>query len=208
MGRKSRTIYSVWWIALIFIVLAITFAVDFWGTKREVIQHEPVDRRHFDTAPVRTPLSEPEYVYEGKRYRCNDCHATLEPSAIQKSFFSAHPDVILQHGANNHCQTCHNRDNMDLLVDLNRDDIPFAQSHQSCLPCHGPIYRDWERGLHGRMNDHWDREQGDVRRLTCVACHDPHQPAFAPMKPAPGPHVRQYRDFLKSMTNEGGDHDG
>ncbi|MCA9402279.1 MAG: hypothetical protein KC897_00735 [Candidatus Omnitrophica bacterium] len=208
VGAKARTTFTIWWVAIIFLVLAVTFAVDLWGTKRAVIEHEPVARRYFDPAPVRTPLTEPEYTYQGKLYRCNDCHATLEPSTIQKSHFSSHPDVILQHGANNHCQTCHNRNNMDMLVDLNRNDVPFTQSQRSCLQCHGPIYRDWERGLHGRMNDYWDEERGAVRRLTCVACHDPHQPAFAPMNPAPAPHMRQYRDIRESISTKDVDHDG
>ena len=205
--NKSKNLGNLWWIAIVFLALAVTFVLDIWGEKREVIQHPLTDPGHFTTSPVRAAKLEPVYVYQGDTYRCNDCHTTLEPSDVQKSFFAAHADVILEHGANNYCQTCHNRGNMEQLIDINRNSVPFAQSHVTCLQCHGPIYRDWEKGLHGRMNDFWDPEQGEVRKLTCVACHDPHRPAFAPMKPAPGPQIRQYRNFLESLTVEGGAHE-
>ncbi len=207
-GGNSLEPIPVWGISLVFLVLTVTFLMDVWGEKREVVRHPPTDPRHFTTAPVREAKIKPVYDYEGKRYGCNDCHATLEPSNIQKSFFSAHPDVILEHGANNYCQTCHNRGNMDRLLDINKNEVTFAKSHMTCLQCHGPIYRDWEQGLHGRMNDYWDQQRGEVRRLTCVACHDPHRPAFAPMEPAPAPTVRQYRNFLETLTVKDNDHDG
>lgn len=193
---------------MIFIVLTITFLMDVWGEKREVIRHPLTDPAHFTRHSVREPKLEPTYTYEGKLYRCNDCHATLEPSNIQKSFFSAHAEIALNHGANNYCQTCHVRGNMDQLTDLNKNEIPFAQSHITCMQCHGPIYRDWEKGLHGRMNGYWDEQKGETRRLTCVACHDPHHPAFAPMEPAPAPTSRQYRNTLETPMSRESEHDG
>lgn len=56
-----------------------------------------------------------------------------------------------------------------------------------CAKCHGPVYRDWQNGSHGRINGYWDRSRGPQTRRRCIECHDPHAPPFAPLAPAPGP---------------------
>ena len=56
-----------------------------------------------------------------------------------------------------------------------------------CAKCHGPVYRDWENGSHGRINGYWDQSRGTQTRRRCIECHDPHAPRFAPLTPAPGP---------------------
>ena len=199
MDTEKNTNY-LWWIAIVFLGLACTFIFDLWGDKREIIKHPLTEPKHFTKAPVREAKLEPMMIQDGYAYRCNDCHKNIEPSTVQKSYFSAHSDIILEHGVNNYCTTCHARDNREMLINIHKVEIPFAQSHKTCLQCHGPIYRDWENGVHGRMNDFWDSNQGEVRKLTCVACHDPHQPKFKPMNPAPAPNIKNYRDFLESLT--------
>jgi hypothetical protein len=64
------------------------------------------------------------------------------------------------------------------------DDVPML-----CAGCHGPTYRDWSKGIHGRTNGYWDTGRGVIRRLLCTQCHAPHAPAFAPMSLLPGPHT-------------------
>lgn len=190
----------MWWMAAVFFLLALSFIFDLWGEKTERIKHPLTNPQYFTKQPVREAKLESLIKKEGHVYRCNDCHQTLEISSVQKSFFSAHEDIILKHGVNNYCLTCHSANNMEALVDIHNNDITFSQSHITCLKCHGPIYRDWENGVHGRMNDFWDQGKGEVRKLTCVACHDPHQPKFKPMKPAPAPNIVNYRRFLESLT--------
>ncbi|MCA9406257.1 MAG: hypothetical protein KC684_06965, partial [Candidatus Omnitrophica bacterium] len=187
-------------IALVFLFLAASFLMNVWGEKREIIRHPLTNPEDFTKQPVREARLEPKVMQDGYMYRCNDCHDNIEPSTVQKSFFSAHSDIILDHGANNYCLTCHSINNREMLVDINKNEISFAQSHQTCLQCHGPIYRDWENGVHGRMNDFWDSNKGEVRKLTCVACHNPHQPKFQLMQPAPAPNIQNYRDFLEHLT--------
>ena len=199
-GDNKNNERYLWGVALVFSLLALSFIFDLWGERREKIEHPLTNPQFFTKQPVREPKLEPVMAKEGESYRCNDCHDVLEPSTVQKSFFSAHEDIVLKHGVNNYCTTCHSSENREALLDINGNDIAFSESHITCLQCHGPIYRDWENGVHGRMNDFWDKNKGEVRRLICVACHDPHQPEFKSMQPAPAPHIENYRKFLVSST--------
>ena len=88
---------------------------------------------------------------------------------------------------NTRCFNCHNRTNRDTFVDDAGGEIPWNQPPLLCGKCHGPVYRDWQHGSHGRTNGYWDKTRGPQERRKCVECHDPHRPPFAPMVPAPGP---------------------
>ena len=66
--------------------------------------------------------------------------------------------------------------------------MKLAESPPLCGSCHGPTYRDWEAGVHGRTGGYWDRSLGPINRQICVDCHNPHHPKIPPRKPAPGPH--------------------
>lgn len=191
------------WIGIVFFLLTLSFIFDLWDFKREVISHPLVDPQYFTKEPVRQAKLEPILIKDGRRYRCDDCHENIEPSLVQKSFFSAHPEVELKHGVNNYCLTCHSLNNREALRDINGHDVSFARSELSCLQCHGTIYRDWERGVHGRMNEYWDKTKGEVKKLTCVQCHDPHNPKFKKMRPAPAPNIKNYQDFLKTISPQG-----
>lgn len=198
--NQNNNLNYLWLIAVVFLLLALSFVFDVWGKKREVLKHPLVAKEYFTKDSVETPMLRPVLIQDGNRYSCNDCHQNIEPSTVQKSFFSAHPDVTLEHGANNYCMTCHNFENREMLVDLNKNEIKFSQSEKTCLQCHGPIYRDWENGVHGRMKNFWDETKGAKSKLTCVQCHDPHNPKFKPMKPSPAPKIQNYREFLGSLS--------
>lgn len=62
------------------------------------------------------------------------------------------------------------------------------ESTPLCGSCHGPTYRDWDAGVHGRTSGNWDPKSKTCQRQPCVACHNPHNPHFEPQKSAPGPH--------------------
>ena len=70
----------------------------------------------------------------------------------------------------------------------------YDQVQDLCASCHGPTYRDWEKGIHGRTNGYWDTSKGEQTRLVCTQCHDPHAPAFGKLVPLPGPNTLRMND--------------
>lgn len=140
-----------------------------------------------DPAPVRQPRLRPEIQLAGFQYRCSDCHKLFVSPAETDRPLTQHREIQLEHGLNTRCFNCHHRTNRDAFVDDAGGEIPYDQPQQLCARCHGPVFRDWERGVHGRTNGHWDPRRGPVQRLRCIQCHDPHHPPFAPLPPAPGP---------------------
>jgi uncharacterized CHY-type Zn-finger protein len=101
--------------------------------------------------------------------------------------------TLVHGGGNLWCLDCHDNEDRDKLVRLNGDLLTFNQSHVLCGECHGPVLRDWDRGIHGATTGYWDmsRDEGEttVRKL-CVECHLPHNPTFASMTPQAGPITR------------------
>jgi len=67
--------------------------------------------------------------------------------------------------------------------------VPFSDVQSLCAQCHGPVFRDWERGTHGKTLGAWDLSSPDAHRLTCTECHNPHSPAYEPIEPLPGPNT-------------------
>jgi mono/diheme cytochrome c family protein len=97
----------------------------------------------------------------------------------------------MRHGRNarnDNCFNCHDPEGLDTLKTRDGRKLAITDSTLLCANCHGPTYRDWEAGIHGRTSGHWDRQLGSITRQDCVSCHDPHAPAFPFLKPAPGPH--------------------
>ena len=69
-------------------------------------------------------------------------------------------DIVMghgKHGRNNNCFNCHNETNLTLLQPRDGRELTFADSAQLCGSCHGPTYRDWVAGAHGRISGYWDR---------------------------------------------------
>lgn len=130
-------------------------------------------------------------------FQCYVCHEKKNPPPLRYDeqhvliVPDEHSDIKMGHGThnrNNLCYNCHNEN--DLLTFSIRDgnELKFEESSRLCGSCHGPNYRDWEAGVHGRMNGYWNHKLGDFRRLDCVNCHNPHAPKIPTRKPAPPPH--------------------
>ena len=100
-----------------------------------------------------------------------------------------HSDVHMAHGINKRCLNCHHAVNRDAFADDYGKEIPWDQPQLLCAKCHGPVYRDWQHGVHGRSNGYWNQSRGKQTRLKCVECHDPHRPPFPPMHAAPPPNT-------------------
>lgn len=150
-------------------------------------------------APVRGEVGPLRLERTGFTYSCMECHQSIETRRGPKRLLAEHEDIILDHGRNNDCLNCHHPENRDAYVDYADGEISSKTPQLLCAKCHGPTYRDWEAGIHGRRSGHWDLAAGEQKRLACIQCHDPHRPQFAPMAPMPGP-------AYASDTEKGGSH--
>jgi hypothetical protein len=130
-------------------------------------------------------------------FDCYACHEKGKPPPLRFDTNQVliipeeHKDIVMAHGRhnrNNLCFNCHNETNLELFQTRDGRELKLADSPPLCGSCHGPTYRDWEAGAHGRTSGYWDKQLGEADRKPCVSCHDPHRPKFQGRKPAPGPH--------------------
>ena len=140
------------------------------------------------TETVREPMMQPRLEKIGFSYACNSCHEHMTlPKLDRRELIAEHTHIKLDHGLNTSCRNCHNTDNIETLKDYQGKEIAFARSELLCRTCHGPMYRDWQAGAHGRPTGYWDESKGESKKATCVQCHDPHSPKFRAIAPAPAP---------------------
>jgi hypothetical protein len=165
----------------------------------------PVPAFATDPTTVRQPKLRPVYVVGVYTYRCSDCHKIIPSPSETTRTLTQHTEIHLEHGINTRCFNCHHRTNRDAFVDDYGGEIPWSQPQVVCAKCHGPVYRDWEHGSHGRTNGFWDSRQGPQTRRRCIECHDPHQPPFAALAPAPGPRTLRMGPQDLSVRREGHD---
>lgn len=130
------------------------------------------------------------------RMNCAACHAPEEK--VELKFDNdgkiltpaAHTNDVARHGrtiGNDHCFTCHDQANLTELHTPGGKKLKLTESTLLCASCHGPSYRDWQNGVHGRSNGHWNAMFGPSERKDCTSCHDPHAPAIPRIKPLPPP---------------------
>ncbi len=118
-------------------------------------------------------------------FPCMDCHTDQEPNPERRKLEDAHQKIVLKHDEEHRwCLDCHDLKNRDMLHLASGELVPFTESYRLCGQCHGPQYRDWRIGIHGKRTGYWN---GAKRYLLCVNCHYPHNPHFAPLKPLPPP---------------------
>jgi len=176
-------------IPLTFIALAGLLLADPWPFKSPVPPAVDTPPWAVDISPVRSPLFKPKIAIGGFIFDCSECHNLFPSPPETVRTLTEHRDIELNHGINNRCFNCHNRDNRDTFVDYKQDEIPYDQPQLLCAKCHGPVYRDWTHGVHGRTNGYWNPNMGPVDRRKCIECHDPHSPAFPLLTPAPAPNT-------------------
>lgn len=190
--KEKKEIAHGWWIACVLFLLAVSFVFDIWGDKRVIRQHPPVERKYYSTDTVRQPFVAAQTNEAGYRFNCNSCHEHLEPPQQIRKLIAEHQDIIIDHEAAMTCYTCHSRRNREMLNDIYGTEVAFGESENICRRCHGPRYRDWELGIHGRLMGYWDTTKGPSTNMTCVSCHDPHAPKFGAMRPSPKPSRDNY----------------
>jgi hypothetical protein len=182
----------------VLVSLAAAFYFELWGRTPILPPIPPVDPAFTNTSTVR--MSGAELVRTGGDASGLDCYAchdrkkqvVLKFDAEKRITLSEeHNDLVMAHGThnrNNNCFNCHDEANLELLQTRDGRQLKLLESTPLCGSCHGPTYRDWEAGVHGRTSGYWDPKSGELTRQNCVSCHDPHSPKFPPQKPAPGPH--------------------
>ncbi len=175
-------------IPVVFLAAAAWFAV---GSRAVVLPETAravVPEGLLTDAPPRAAPERPTIaVIGGVEQKCSDCHAIFESAGETPAHLRQHEHIVLDHGVNAQCLNCHARTGRNDLELYGGARTPLKESAPLCGKCHGPTYRDWEAGIHGRVQGSWDPDDPTRRLLRCVECHDPHRPAFPPIAPLPGP---------------------
>ena len=199
MSNDAKTPAVLVAFAALFLALASAFRASLWGRPDPLPDLPLVDPQFTNTATVRQSAA--EVIASGgdtSGMDCYACHDKSKPVQVKVDTNNnvilpkEHEDLVLHHGRNNrnnHCYNCHDPANLDHLLTRDGRQLKLEQSPLLCGSCHGPTYRDWEVGIHGRTSGFWNRQMGEITRKNCTSCHDPHAPHFPPLKPAPAPHA-------------------
>lgn len=142
-------------------------------------------------------------VVAGSDRPCSECHKLFTTPPGENKALVQHKDVVMNHGMNTRCLNCHDGDDRDKLVLHDGTTVSFADTPRLCSQCHGTVYRDWQLGTHGKTLGSWDAKGGNQRRLTCNECHEPHSPAYKPMKPLPAPTTLRMGDQSEPKEHHG-----
>jgi uncharacterized CHY-type Zn-finger protein len=198
MRTANFTAWTLRLLTTVFLFLAVAFIGGLWGRPPKVYPIPPVDPEFTRTDTVRQSYN--ALVAAGAdltEFDCYLCHEEGKPPPLRFDEHhkliipDEHSDIVMEHGQhdrNNNCFNCHNELNLLKLQTRDGRELGFAESPMLCGSCHGPTYRDWEAGAHGRTGGSWDPASGKLTRQDCVSCHNPHSPRFPSRQPAPGPH--------------------
>ncbi|MBI5093678.1 MAG: hypothetical protein HZB26_14695 [Candidatus Hydrogenedentes bacterium] len=159
-----------------------------------------------DIAPVRGPVRPLRLHRDGDETECTLCHDGFAGDKTEEALKNEHADLKFNHGLNLLCLNCHHPKNSMAYVYHDGSEIPSDQPTRLCAKCHGPHYREWMIGLHGRVNKYWDPSQGDQTKLDCIQCHNPHHPRFESMAPMPPPTLTRFEKVTKEGESDGGSH--
>ncbi|MFT0714725.1 cytochrome c3 family protein [Flagellimonas lutimaris] len=174
------------------------FAVSFVSCKQEGEYHSITDKIEAHQKPYHGGLSSEELlvgtdliqIAEGehtfliperkgqiKSYACIECHSKPLNEMKGANGQKAHWDIKINHAAieTMDCATCHNPDNMNNLKSLTGTDIDYNLSYKLCAQCHSKQFEDWKGGAHGKKVAGWAPPRAS---MTCVNCHNPHNPGF------------------------------
>lgn len=194
----TRTIIVLAAVTLGFGALALLLSANLWGHLPARRPIPLVDKSFLETTPWRQTYSDLVKAKEDlSDFDCYACHEKDKPPPLR---FDAnhkliipdeHSNIVMGHGSherNNLCFNCHNEHDLLTLQVRDGTTVKFDNIPPLCGSCHGPTYRDWEAGAHGRTNGYWDRSKGEAHRLSCANCHNPHAPQIPTRAPAPPPH--------------------
>jgi len=144
----------------------------------------------------------PVETFYSDYFPCSDCHSELIPNTKRRVLVDMHDDIIFDHdSANRWCLACHNTYDRDYLILAGGELLGFDESYRLCGQCHGPKYRDWKLGIHGKRTGEWN---GKKQYRLCVSCHNPHSPKIKSLKPMPPPRRPEniYIDSINEKTEK------
>jgi hypothetical protein len=196
----NRGISVALWVSAVLIIFAVILLLNPLPFESPAGPATPLSDWVTDSMPVRQPKPQPSYQVAVYTYRCNDCHKIIPAPQYDPRTVIQHREIDLQHGINTRCLNCHHPTNRNVFVDDFGNEIPWSRPQHLCAKCHGPVYRDWQHGSHGRTNGYWNTSEGTQTRRKCIECHDPHRPPFPSLHPAPPPNT------LRMGPQDEGDH--
>ncbi|HZV35850.1 MAG TPA: hypothetical protein VFB72_14840 [Verrucomicrobiae bacterium] len=212
MNNQTRTNQVLLLASLAFLALAAGFHFNLWGRPAPRPDIPLVDPMFTSNTTWRTSYAE---LIRAKAdlsdFDCYACHERHKPPPMHFDTNNIlivpkeHSDIVMHHGThnrNNLCFNCHDENNLELFQTRDGRQLKLSESTPLCGSCHGPTYRDWEAGAHGRTSGYWNRDLGPITRLDCVSCHNPHSPKNFSRPPAPGPHpLRPVRTIAAEHHN-------
>ena len=214
MTAATKTAWALTAMSVSFLGLSAVFISTSGGLPPKHARIPLVDTNFISTATAR--MSAADLIRTGgdtSGLECYACHEKNKPPKLTLDAEGnvivpkAHDDIVMAHGRhhrNNNCFNCHDETNLELLQTRDGRHLKIADSPPLCGSCHGPTYRDWEAGVHGRTSGYWKRELGPIDRKVCTSCHNPHSPPFPSRPPAPGPHPLHPMVATVAAAAEGG----
>ena len=198
--ETTRNFRVMGWLTLVFLVLAVIFALIPNGSGIPIPESVQVSPEDLSTAPRFTAMGDDAMTeIEGFDRNCMDCHEIMDSQPRSKDLLQ-HQNIHMAHGLNGRCVNCHDAKDRDKLVLRDGERVGFSESPMLCAQCHGTTYREWERGVHGKTLGYWDTTKGEAKKLLCVECHNPHSPRYGLMKALPAPNT------LRMGDQSGGEH--
>ncbi len=164
-------------------------------------EHQPDSSRVYPSRamlPDEEPVLLPAPEIDDEYMPCSDCHEDEPTNATPRELEDEHDDKELAHG-DLWCLHCHDADQRDFLHLANGAPVEFENSWRLCTQCHGKKLPDWRAGVHGKRTGHW---RGPKEYRTCVTCHEPHTPRFAPLEPEPPPDYHRPEAAITSHDGE------
>jgi hypothetical protein len=161
---------------------------------------EAADTRAGQASSTTIEIQAPAPTLSADYYPCMVCHADRKTNNQRRQLKDEHTDLVFKHDEKNRwCLDCHAPLDRDKLRMASGELIDFSQSYRLCGQCHGPTYRDWKVGVHGKRTGMWN---GEKNYLLCVHCHDPHAPAIKPIAPFPAPARPVAKPFLVGVSGK------
>jgi len=188
--RRRPAAWVGWLLPVGFAALA---GVIFTGSRHTDIPLPPqqaFDHGSLIVGPRRVAMTDPAHLLvEGRPQTCNGCHQIFNSERPAGTALDYHQSVRLNHGLNDRCVNCHDQGNRERLTLHDGSTVTMADTPRLCSQCHGTVYRDWQRGTHGKTLGSWITRSAAQQRLNCNQCHDPHSPKYEPYAPLPGPNT-------------------